>query len=411
MTDVTRLRIDRLGQHGDGVAQGPVFAPLTLPGELVEGHVAGKDLRDLRIVEPSSDRVAPPCRHFRSCGGCQLQHASDAFVARWKQQVVETALAANGLEAAFLPISVSPPRSRRRATFAARRTKKGAMAGFHARASDVIVEIPDCILLDPDLMSAIPVAEELATLGASRKTNLAVSVTESLSGLDVSVSGGKALDGPMRQDLAILAQKHDLARLCWDDDVIVTRCPPDQKFDGITVVPPPGAFLQATPDGEAALLEDVRQIVAGAGQIADLFAGCGTFALPLARAASVHAVEGDAAMVKALEAGWRKAQGLKPVTHEARDLFRRPLMPDELAQFDAVVIDPPRAGAAAQIAEIAASSVPVVAYVSCSPASFARDARILVDHGFAMDRIRVVDQFRWSSHVELVAGFSRTRTA
>ncbi len=411
MTDVTRLRIDRVGLQGDGVAEGPIFAPLALPGEVVKGRVEGKHLRDMRVVEPSSDRVAPPCRHFKSCGGCQLQHASDAFVARWKQQVVERALAANGLEAALLPISVSPPRSRRRATFAARRTKKGAMAGFHARASDVIVDIPDCTLLEPELLAAIPMAEELATLGASRKTNLAVSVTVSLSGLDVSVSGGKPLDGPMRQELATLAQRHDLARLCWEDEVIVTRRPPDQQFDGIPVVPPPGAFLQATADGEAALRQDVQQIVEGAGQIADLFAGCGTFALPLARAAAVHAVEGDTAMVAALENGWRKAQGLKPVSCDARDLFRRPLMPDELGRFDAVVIDPPRAGAAAQIAEIAGSSVPVVAYVSCSPASFARDARVLVDHGFSLDRVRVVDQFRWSAHIELVAGFTRSRSA
>lgn len=403
------FRITRLGHLGDGIAEGPYFAPLTLPGEVITAERDGEKLKDVKIVSPSPDRVAPPCRHFKSCGGCQLQHASDAFMADWKVDVVRKALSAQGIEADFAPISTSPPLSRRRATFAARRTKKGAMAGFHAKASEVIVEIPGCQLLDPELLAARPVAEALAIAGASRKHSLDVAVTLSLNGLDVLVRNGKPLDGPLRMQLAQLAEAHDLARLTWEDEVIATRLPPEQQFDGVVVVPPPGAFLQATQAGEARLREEVLRITQGAKRVVDLFAGCGTFSLPLAKTAEVHAVEGETAMTKALDAGWRHGQGhgLKAVTHETRDLFRRPLMPDELATFDAAVIDPPRAGAEAQIQQLAESDIQVIAQVSCNPASFARDARTLLSAGYAMGPVQVVDQFRWSTHVELVAGFTR----
>ena len=402
-----QFKITRLGHHGDGIADGPLFAPLTLPGEIVTGQPVGKKLEEIRIIEPSSDRVSPPCRHFKSCGGCQLQHASDAFLEDWKQQVVKTALASNGLETDFLPIAVSPPRSRRRATFAARRTKKGAMAGFHARGSDTLVDIPDCQLLHPDLMAGLPVAKALAQIGASRKHSVSVATTLSESGLDICVTEGKPLDGPLRVELATLAEQYALARLTWEDEVIATRLPPEQVFGDVRVVPPSGTFLQATKDGEEALRHDVQEIVGSSSKVLDLFAGCGTFALPMARHAAVHAVEGDQAMMAALDSGWRMAQGLKKVTHETRDLFRRPLMPDEVAKFDAAVIDPPRAGASAQISELAKSDIPVIAYVSCNPVTFAKDARHLVDHGYRLKALRVVDQFRWSSHVELAAHFLR----
>jgi 23S rRNA (uracil1939-C5)-methyltransferase len=407
---MTEYSIKRLGHHGDGIADGPVFAPLTLPGETVTGTLEGNRLSDIRIVKPSADRVAPPCRHFKACGGCQVQHASDDFVARWKTGILRTALEAQGITADFRPIAVSPPRSRRRATFAARRTKKGAMAGFHAKGSDIIVEIPGCQLLHPDLVAAVPVAEALAVTGASRKGGLDVAITMSGAGLDVSVSGGKPLDGPLRIELAHLASVHDLARLVWDDEIVVIRRNPEQSLGGIAVVPPPGAFLQATKAGEETLQADVLEIVDGAARVADLFAGCGTFALPIARRSAVHAVEGDAAMTGALDQGWRRAERLKAVTTEVRDLFRQPLVAEELGRFDAIVLDPPRAGAEAQAAQIAAAGVPIVAYVSCSPVTFARDARRLVDSGYVIDWVRAVDQFRWSSHVELVAAF-RIKTA
>lgn len=281
------------------------------------------------------------------------------------------------------------------------------MAGFHARASEVIVEVPDCQLLRPELIACLPVAEALAVAGASRKQVLSAALTLSEHGIDMAVRNGKPLDGPLRLQLARLAEAHDLARLSWEDETIVARRPPMQRFGAARVVPPPGAFLQATAEGEAALLADVLDITGQAAHVLDLFAGCGTFSLPLASVSPVHAVEGDSAMTNALDQGWRRAEGLRAVTVETRDLFRRPLEVDELARFDAAIFDPPRARAAAQIERIAASSLERLAYVSCNPASFARDARVLIDAGFRLDHLRVVDQFRWSSHVELVAKLTR----
>ena len=405
MTEVT---IHRLGQKGDGIAEGPVFAPLTLPGEVISGDLQGDTLVNARIVLPSADRVSPPCRHFKSCGGCQLQHASDRFVKDWKADTVRRALAAHGLETEFRPMHVSPAFSRRRATFAARRTKKGALVGFFARASDVIVETPDCTLLHPDLIAARPIIETIAEVGSSRKGTLSVMVTRSaIAGLDVAVTGGKPLDGPLRVTLAALAATHDLARLSWEDETVVTRRAPVQVFGRVEVVPPPAAFLQATEEAEKALVADVIETMGAGAKIVDLFAGCGTFTLPLAAQGTVHAVEGSRAMTEALDQGWRKATGLRGVSIEVRDLFCRPLEPDELGRFDAAVIDPPRAGAEAQIRALGGSSISLVSYVSCNPASFARDARLLVDSGFHLRHLRLVDQFRWSTHVEIVAEFTR----
>lgn len=402
----TEYTINRLGHQGDGIADGPVYAPRTLPGEVVSGVLDGTQLNDIRIVTPSSDRVQPPCRHYKACGGCQLQHASDSFVEEFKLGVVRIALAAQGIETELRPIVTSPAQSRRRATLAVRRTKKGAMAGFHGRASDVIVEIPDCRLLDPVLIAGIPVAEALAAQVGSRKGVLTMTMTVSDIGLDISIAGGKPLDGPLQLMLAQLTEQHGLARLSWDGDVIAMKAPATQTFGAAKVVPPPGSFLQPTKEGEAALLAGIREITVGAKKMTDLFAGCGTFSLPLAQDAEIHAVEGNADMTEALDHGWRMAQGLKQVTTETRDLYRRPMMPDELAKMDAVVLDPPRAGADAQIAEIVQAKVPVVAYVSCNPVSFARDASQLVTAGYKLNWVQVVDQFRWSAHTELVASFT-----
>lgn len=404
-TAATGVTIERLGHRGDGIAAGPIYVPGALPGEVVEGTVLNGVLAAPRIVTPSVDRVSPPCRHAKACGGCQLQHASDGFVAEWKVDVIRRALTAQGLETEIRPIVTSPRQSRRRAAFSARRTKKGALAGFHRKASDVVVEVPDCILVTPALAAALPMVEALAVLGASRKGELSVLVTDCASGLDVAVTGGKPLDTALRADLARIAQEHGLSRLTWEDETLAFK-PAFQRFDGVDVVPPPGAFLQATEAGEQALRAGVNEALDGCTHLVDLFAGCGTFALPLAKRARVHAVEGEAAMVRALDQGWRQAQGLRHVTHEARDLFRNPLLPDELKRFDGVVIDPPRAGAEAQIAEIASARVPKIAHVSCNPVTFARDCATLVAAGYRLDWVMPVDQFRWSTHVEVVSALS-----
>jgi 23S rRNA (uracil1939-C5)-methyltransferase len=404
---MTEYKITRLGIYGDGIAEGPVFAPMTLPSEVVTGTLEGSTLTDVKIITPSDERVAPSCRHFKACGGCQLQHASDDLVADWKTDLIAQALAAQGLRTEIRPIVTSPAQSRRRATFAARRTKKGTMSGFHGRASGTVVEIPDCKLVEPELLTAREIAEALAVLGGSRKATLAVTVTTSPRGLDIQVSGGKPIDGPLRITLAGLCETRGFARLTWDDEVIAQRAPPVQRFGAGDVCPPPGAFLQATAHGEAQLLAAVQEIVHGAKRVIDLFAGCGTFTLPLAENAEVYAVESEALMLEAMDKGWRMAKGLKTVTHSARDLYRRPLLPDEFKKFDAVVMDPPRSGAEAQTAEILRSDIKRVAYVSCNPVTFARDVAQMVAGGFTLDWVQPVDQFRWSSHVELAAQLSR----
>ncbi|UFM66121.1 class I SAM-dependent RNA methyltransferase [Paracoccus sp. MA] len=400
--------VERLGRKGDGVAVGTggrALAALTLPGEVIEGEAEDGRIASPRIVTPAPERVRPPCPHYRACGGCALMHGSEAFVKAWKVGVVTQALRAQGLSAPIAGVHVSPPRSRRRAVLSGRRTKKGALLGFHARASEVIVDIADCHVLRPAIQSALPLLRRLVAAGASRAGELSLTVTDTPAGLDVAVAGGKPMEPGLFQTLSALADEGDLARLSWDGQSI-TRRPPALPMGRAQVVPPPGGFLQATAEGEAALLAALRDMLRGAGRVLDLFAGCGTFTLPLAEAAEVHAVEGLAAPLQALDAAARRSPGLRRITTEIRDLARRPLLPDELA-YDAIVIDPPRAGAEAQARELARSGVGRLAWVSCDPVTFARDARILAEGGLALTRLFVVDQFRWSPHVETAAEFRR----
>ena len=405
-----KLTIDRLGHHGDGIAigeAGPIYAPGCLPGEEVEGDLVKDTLTNVRIVTPSPHRVKPPCAHARTCGGCLMQHVSDDFVADWKQGIVKGALAGQGLEAGFLPMATSPARSRRRATLSARKTKGGVLMGFHARGSDTLVPVPQCQLLHPDLIAAFPALETLVKLGGSRTVEVQLTVTRSLAGADVAVTGGKALDAQLQMEMARLCETNKIARLTWNGETVALRAAPVQRFGRGLVAPPPGAFLQATAEGEQALLRAVALAIGSARKVVDLFAGSGTFSLPLAERSEVHAVEGEATMIAALDKGARNAEGLRRLTSETRDLFRRPLEPDEFKGVEAVVIDPPRAGAEAQIAVLAKTAVPVIAYVSCNPATFARDAKVLVAAGYKLDWVQVVDQFRWSAHVELAARFAR----
>lgn len=403
---IVKATIERLGHQGDGIAPGPVYAPRTLPGETIEGEVSGTRMPAPKIITPSADRVAPLCRHYKSCGGCALQHAADDFVHGWKRDVVYHALKSQGIIAEITGPITSPPRTRRRATFSARRTKKGALVGFHARASDMITEIPDCHLLHPELLACIPALRKLTIYGAARKSELRFTATHSGNGVDVVVAGGKPLDEELRISLAGIASEFGLARLSWDDEPVVELNPPYQQFGPAQVVPPPGAFLQATAEGEKTLVKAVLETVINRKHVVDLFAGCGTFSLPLAKNSEVHAVEGQAEMLKALDTGWRQASGLKRVTTETRDLFRRPLLADEISHYDAVVIDPPRAGAEQQFHQLAEAKPEIIMSVSCSPASFARDAKILLEAGYRIGSITVVDQFRWSVHVEIAAGFT-----
>ncbi|AUH64536.1 class I SAM-dependent RNA methyltransferase [Paracoccus zhejiangensis] len=406
---MSRWTVERLGRRGDGVALGPVgraLAPLTLPGEEIEGEALEGRIAAPRILTPSPDRVRPVCGHYRACGGCSLMHASDEFTSGWKRQVVETALSAQGITAEVEAVLTSPPRSRRRAVFSGRRTKKGALLGFHARASDVIADITDCRVIRPEIQAALPLLRRIVIAGASRSAELSISVIHGPAGLDVAVTGGKPMIPDLLQALAALAEEGDLARLDWDGEAI-TRRPPALPLGRALVVPPAGAFLQATVEGEAALRRAVLEMTTGARKIVDLYAGIGTFTLPLLERAEVHAVEGLAAPLDSLMAGWRRTSGLQRLTVATRDLARNPLLAEELTPFDAIVIDPPRAGAVEQARQIAESRVDRVAFVACDPVNFARDARILTESGFDLVRLLLIDQFRWSPHVETVAEFRR----
>ncbi len=400
--------IEALGAQGDGTTADGLFVPGVLPGERVRVTRTGHRARVEQLLVPSDDRVEVGCPHADTCGGCSLQHASDTLVARWKRDLIVRALAARGIHDVEVRETVtSPPGSRRRVTFAGRRTKKGVLVGLHAEGSDEIVPIPGCIVARPEILEAVPVFERIVAAGASRKGVLRLLVTDSEAGLDVSVTGGKAVEGGLYGELIAIAATSNLARLAWEGEAVVTRRAPAQPMGKASVTPPPGGFLQATAQGEAALVAAVREALGTPRRVLDLFAGAGTFALPLAETSEVHAVEVEAEALEALDAAWRHTPGLKRIETETRDLFRRPLLEREFSRFDAVVFDPPRVGARAQTEELATAGIGRISAVSCNPATFARDARALVDGGYRLDWVLPVDQFRWSPHVELAAAFSR----
>lgn len=414
MTAEIEVEIGSLGAQGDGIAEtpaGPLFVPYVLPGERVRIRPEGEGRAALvAILEASPDRVEPPCPHFTVCGGCALQHMAPQAYAAWKHAQVEAALRPRGIVASIDALQPAQPRSRRRATFSATRSRKTLTLGYHAKASHTIIPIVKCPLVVPEIERALPALGVLVGHGLARNAHASLLVTATASGLDVAVTGGKTLDGPLRAELAKQTAIADLARLSWDGEIVAERRAPFVDLSGLGLTPPPGAFLQPTIDGEAALVRLVREGVGGAGRIADLFAGCGTFAAALAPHAAVHVVESEAASLAALARAVRE-QGpmlrFKPVTPETRDLVRRPMLASELKPFDAVVFDPPRAGAATQAAELAKSVVPIVVGVSCNPATFARDARTLIDGGYRLKRLTPVDQFLWSPHIEVVGIFTR----
>lgn len=404
------LEIITLGAKGDGVALvdgQEVFVPYTVPGERVVAEIAGDRGGMPTILEPVSDRVKAPCSHFRTCGGCATQHIAPEFLANWKRDLVIEALQKQGLGTEFRKTETSPAQSRRRAVFSGRRTKNGAQIGFHGRGSATFVPITRCSLVHPDIEAGMDGLCDLVKIAGTRKNEVRIGVTTSLGGLDVDVSDGKPMDTTIQMEIVKLVYKHGLARVFWNGEIVLERQPAQQTFGNALVTPPTGSFLQATKEGEAALLRSVKEIVGKAKSVADLFSGCGTFTLPLAENAEMVAYESSGPMLAALDKGWRQAKGLKRVETKTRDLFRNPLDASDLKPFDAVVLDPPRAGAREQTQHLAQSKVPKIAFVSCNPATFSRDARILVDGGYTLDWVQTVDQFLWSGHCELVAQFSR----
>jgi 23S rRNA (uracil1939-C5)-methyltransferase len=403
----TRLTISHVGHRGDGVAEGR-FVPYTLPGEVVEVEGDEERAAPARIVAASPDRVTPPCPHFGTCGGCALQHWADAPYLAWKRESLAATLAQQGLKPEIAPTVDARGEGRRRVTFHARRgSGTRLVVGFAAARSHAIVPIEACPLLAPSLSRALPAARMIAAALEGVGKPLDIQVTAAAQGLDMELRGAGRLGERQRLGLIAAANAAGLVRLTNHGDLVMQREVPVIAIDGLTVPLPPGAFLQATTAGEAVLSGLVLDGVGKAKSVADLFCGIGPFALRLARKAKVRAVDSDAPAIASLAQALRKASGLKPVQAEARDLFRRPLLAADLKGLDAVVFDPPRAGAEAQVTLLAKADVGRIVAVSCNAATFARDAAILVAAGWKLGTVTPVDQFRWSAHVELVATFER----
>jgi 23S rRNA (uracil1939-C5)-methyltransferase len=396
---VSEETIIGLAARGDGVTESGRFVPFTAPGDRIAGDGA---------IVPGPHRRTPPCRHFPDCGGCQLQHVDDEAYGSYLADRIASALNFQGVAAPEIgPAHISPPNSRRRASLRAEAQGGRLLLGFNAEASHQIVDMRECHILRPELFALVAPLRRLLAAMVPRRGRATVTMTIADQGVDLLLEGVEAEGLAADQALTDFAQMHNLARLSIDDGYgAQTRWEPEPvtiTLGGVAVPLPHGAFLQATAEGEAALVAAVREAVGEARVVADLFAGLGTFALALE--GRILAVEGERDAALALKSAAGRAG--RHVFLDHRDLFRRPLDEEELGRFQAVVLDPPRAGAKEQVARLAASPVLLIAYVSCNPNSFARDARILIDGGYRLEWVRPVGQFRWSSHVELVGCFIR----
>lgn len=404
------IEIARLGASGDGVAdtsQGPLYVAYALPGERVEIEREGTRGNLVRVETASPDRVQPFCPYFGRCGGCAAQHVGPALYEGWKRDIAVAALRQAGLNGEVGPLVDAHGDGRRRITLHVRRGQGGMQAGFMARRRHDLVAIARCPITVPALAPAPKIAAALGEVLAGTGKPLDVAVTATGTGLDVDLRGSGDPGERRRRALIASAADFDLARLSLHGEILVERRRPLVRMGESEVGPPPGGFLQATAAGEAALADRVVAACGRARRVADLFAGCGPFSLRLARSAEVHAVEMDSASLAALDRAARETPQLRQVTTEARDLFRRPLLGGELTGFDAVVLDPPRAGAEAQIRQLATSTVPSVVMVSCDPGTYARDAAILVEAGYELGETVPIDQFKWGAPLELVGTFRR----
>ena len=408
-----RLVISRVGHRGDGIADvagEPVFIPYTLPGESVDaepvpGHPDRAQL--LRVETPSPDRIDPFCPHFGICGGCATQHWAEAPYRAWKRDLVVTALAQAGIDSPVDALIDAHGEGRRRATLHARHGTKDILeVGFSTLRAHTLVPIDACPVLTPAMAGTIPAAWAIAEALSPLRKPLDIQVTATVNGLDIDVRGSGPLRTAQTGALARIAEKHKLARITRHGEMVTQRVAPAVKIGRAMLTLPPGSFLQATQLGEETLAQLVSSHVGKAKTITDLFCGVGPFALRLAENAKVTAMDSDEAALDALSRA-SGTPGLKPVTVQKRDLFRRPLTPPEMKGFDAVVFDPPRQGAEAQARELAKSKMPLVIAVSCNAATFARDAKILIDGGYRLSAVTPVDQFKYTAHVEIVASFAR----
>ncbi len=424
------VTIETLGARGDGLAshQGQtVYVPFSLPGERLRVRPVGRRGDGLvaeisTVIAGAPNRAAPACRHFADaeapCGGCTIQHVPIDESAAFKRRLVTDAMARRGLDPATVATTVAiPPGRRRRATFSAVPMRSGMAVGFHRRDEDRIVDIAECPALHADLVALIEPLRRLLTGMPAAAKGGKVDAMRSETGFDLVFVFDREPGLVERKRLGTFAEDAAIARLSWQQherelpEPIVVRREPVVTFAGISVVPPPGAFLQASSEGEAAIVAALREAFhgrPGIRRIADLFAGCGTLSFPLADYGRVRAVEENAAMTAAIARAAGQAGLGGKVETETRDLFRRPLAGKELGAFDAIVFDPPHTGAAEQARAIAETGRPsLVVAVSCNPTTFARDARTLVDGGYRLTTVTPIDQFPWSTHVELVGVFSK----
>mgnify|MGYP003634094328 CR=1 FL=1 len=413
------LDITRLGGQGDGIAETPsgqIFVPFTLPGDVVNAAVEKGRATLMAVLTASADRVTPPCPHFgpddenAGCGGCALQHMADAPYRAWKRDLVVAALEGRGITAEVAPLVACAPHSRRRVVFAAKRTDKGALVGFYRAGSHQIVAITTCVIATPRIVEALPSIRRLASAVAVGKEAFHLSVLDAAPGLDIAVEAPFKLSEPDRlRIISATRTEQPVARLSFNGEILIEKQPPQLTFGSVLVSPPPGGFVQATAEAEAVMGELVAEHLKKSKRVIDLFSGSGTFALRLAAQSHVHAVEADGPSLAALDKAARRAQGLKPVSVEKRDLFRRPMMTAELKAYQGLVFDPPRAGAEVQVADIARSTIPRVAAVSCNPVTLARDLEILIAGGYRVLSVTPIDQFLWTSHVEVVALLERPK--
>lgn len=404
--------IDHIGHRGDGVAAGgALYIPGTLPGERIEAEpVPGQPdrLRLVRITQPSPDRIDPFCEYFGICGGCAIQHWETGAYRAWKRGLVIEALAQARVACEVGDLIDAHGEGRRRATFHARRGNgDDLVVGFAAQGSHAIVPIEQCPILAPSLAGALDAARAVARVLATTNKPLDIQATATDHGIDIDIRGSGPLDTAQLSELSALAARHKLSRISRHRELVTMRTPPIVTIGKANVTLPMGSFMQPTVAGEEALASLVLAHAKKAKHVADLFCGIGPFALRLAQTTRVAAFDSDSAAIDALNDAVRHTQGLKPLKAETRDLFRRPLVAPELNLFDAVVFDPPRQGAQAQAEQLAKSKVPRVIAVSCNPATFARDARILIDAGYTMSSVTPVDQFRHTPHVEVVAAFTK----
>lgn len=401
------VRIEALGAKGDGVAEGPVFVPFTLPGEEWEILREGARTQALKLVHPSPERREAPCPHFTACGGCDLQHASEDLYREFKRGLVVEAFRRAGIETEVGDLVSCAPATRRRAVFTAARAGNRVLFGFHQAGTNRLEDLRTCLVVVPEIERALARLRRLAGLMIDRKRALRMTVYAGPSGLDIAVEDAVKLSEAIRAQAIRSAADMDACRLTVDGETVIETRRPVVDLGGIAVEPPPGAFLQAVATAETEMARLAATHLKSAKTVADLFGGLGTFALRLARRHGVHAVENDALALSALDKARRTASGFKPLSVERRDLFRRPLTAKELSRFDGLVFDPPRAGAEAQSREIAASKVAKVAAISCNPATLARDAKTLIEGGYKLLGVTPIDQFLWSHHVEAVALFER----